>query len=434
MACIFQSQGLYYIWTNNRGSRLLGVVVMKAVVLAAGKGTRMEPLTDTRPKVMLPVAGRPILEYLLEMLRDAGISDLVLVTGYMPKRVQDYFGDGSRLDLSIEYVEQTKQLGTAHAIGVAHALVDEAFIALNGDLLLESATLQSFLNNINQDCEAVMALKEVSNPSGLGVIQVDGDRVVKIIEKPVKPPTNLVNAGIYFFQPDIFDAIESTQSSSRDEYEITDTLQNMINADKHVACHLIEEDWIDIGRPWDLLEANEQLLKSAGASAQEARTGDNTTIEPYATLKNPGTIQIGENTIIRNGAYIIGPTVIGNECDIGPNCYIRPYTSIGDNVRIGNAVEIKNSIIMNGTNIGHHSYAGDSIIGERCNFGSGTKVANLRLDEGTIKIKIKRQLINTGRKKLGVIMGDHVHTAINSTLNPGAMLKPNSMVINPMFF
>ena len=137
-----------------------------------------------------------------------------------------------------------------------------------------------------------------------------------------------------------------------------------------------------------------------------------------------GTVSIGSETVVRSGSYIVGPVVIGDNCDIGPNCYIRPYTAIGNNCHIGSAVEVKNSIIMNGSKIPHHNYVGDSVIGERCNLGAGTKIANLRLDKNEIWIAGK----NTGRRKLGAIIGDNVDTGINSNINVGCMIGNNSQI------
>ena len=239
------------------------------------------------------------------------------------------------------------------------------------------------------------------------------------MKNPLDPPTNLANAGIYVFPSSIFDAISVTPLSIRKEYEITDSLQMLIDKGTDVGFLTLSDKWMDIGRPWELLDANEYFL----SVLQPDISGE---IEPFATLK--GSVSVGEGTIIRNGSYIVGPVIIGKNCDIGPNCYIRPGTSIGDNVRIGNAVEIKNSIIMKGTHIGHLSYVGDSIIGERCNFGAGTKVANLRHDGRTIRVILKEKLIDSGRRKLGTIMGDDVHTGINSMINVGAVVESKAMI------
>jgi bifunctional UDP-N-acetylglucosamine pyrophosphorylase/glucosamine-1-phosphate N-acetyltransferase len=389
---------------------------MKAVILAAGQGTRMGPLTQNRPKVMLPVANKPLLSHVILSARDAGINEFVLVVGYRAEAVKEYFGDGSEMGVSIEYVHQKRQLGTADAVRAAQGLVDDRFLALNGDIIVSPLHIK---NLVKQKSDVIMTARHVKNPSEFGVLEVRGNRVLRIIEKPRKPPTDLANAGIYVLSPSIFDAIRKTKLSARKEYEITDSLQLLIDEGADVGYMTLSENWLDIGRPWDLLDANEYFLYCL----QPEVKGE---IEPLSTLK--GSVSVGEGTVIRNGAYIAGPAIIGNNCDIGPNCYIRPGTSIGDDVRIGNAVEIKNSIIMKGTHIGHLSYAGDSIIGERCNFGAGTKVANLRHDGRTICVKLKGKLIDSGRKKLGTIMGDDVHTGINSMINVGAVVESGAMI------
>ncbi|MFZ2411518.1 MAG: bifunctional sugar-1-phosphate nucleotidylyltransferase/acetyltransferase, partial [Candidatus Methanoperedens sp.] len=389
----------------------------KAVILAAGQGTRMGPLTLNKPKVMLPIANKPILLHVILSAREAGIKEFVLVVGYRADTVKEFFGDGSEMNVSIKYVQQEKQLGTADAVRCAQEHVEGRFLVLNGDIIVNPQHIKKM---VKHKSDITMTARHVENPSEYGVLEVSDDRVLHIIEKPEKPPTNLANAGIYVFSPLVFDAIRRTPLSVRNEYEITDSLQLLIDSGVDVGYVTISGNWLDIGRPWDLLDANEYFLSclmnpskkdglSMGSSnLQPELKGE---VEPLATLK--GSVSVGEGTVIRNGAYIVGPVIIGRNCDIGPNCYIRPGTSIGDGVRIGNAVEIKNSIIMNGTHIGHLSYVGDSVIGERCNFGAGTKVANLRHDGRTIRVKLKGTLVDSGRRKLGTIMGDDVHTGIN---------------------
>jgi len=387
---------------------------VKAAILAAGEGTRMHPLTVTRPKVMLPVANRPMLEQIIVSARDAGITEFVCVVGYMGDLVRAYFGDGSRLGVRIDYVEQKEQLGTAHAIGTVRELVGDRFLLLNGDAIVGSSDLRSIISRRE---DVVMAVKEIENPVGYGVLKTADDRVVEIIEKPERAVSNLVNAGIYLFSGAIFDAIDETKKSVRGEYEITDSIQLLIDgagsgAGVDVGYSTLDT-WIDIGRPWNLLDANEYLL--SGIETEIA--GE---IEPYATLK--GVVVVGAGTIIRNGSYITGPAMIGENCDIGPNCFVRPGTTLGNNVRIGNAVEIKNSIVMDKTNIGHLSYVGDSVIGSGCNFGAGTKIANLRHDGRNVRSVVKGAPVDTGRRKLGAIMGDNVHTGINTCINVGVSL------------
>lgn len=384
---------------------------MKAVVLVAGKGTRMEPLTASCPKVMLQVANKPILEHILNSAIEAGVDGFVFITGYLEEQIQEYFGDGSKWGVSIEYVRQEEQLGTANAIGWAKGHVEGAFLVLNGDMLIGQEDLK---NLVSRQEEAVICVKEVENPSDFGVLETQNNRVIRIIEKPKNPPTNLANAGIYLFRESIFDFIDRTKPSIRNEYEITDSIQMLIDSGKAVGYNPLEGRWIDIGYPWDLLKANEYLLKDLKGSSEGV-------IEPNATIK--GEVIVGKGTLIRNGSYIEGPVIIGENCDIGPNCFIRPLTAVGNHVRIGNAVEIKNTIIMENTHVGHLSYVGDSVIGRKCNFGAGTKVANLRHDGKNIKVMLKGRIIDSGRRKLGVIMGDDVHTGINTSINIGVMME-----------
>ncbi|MDM7918664.1 MAG: sugar phosphate nucleotidyltransferase [Methanosarcina sp.] len=383
---------------------------MKAVVLVAGKGTRMEPLTSDCPKVMLQVANKPILEHILNSAIEAGIEGFVFITGYLEEQIKAHFGDGSKWGVSIEYVQQKEQLGTANAIGYARGHVEGAFLVLNGDMLIGQKDLKAL---VSRKEEAVICVKEVENPSDFGVLETKNGKVIRIIEKPKNPPTKLANAGIYLFRESIFDFIDRTQPSVRNEFEITDSIQMLIDSGAPVGYSPLEESWIDIGYPWDLLKANEHLLKTLKGSCQG-------TVEPNVTLK--GEVSIGKGSLIRSGAYIEGPVIIGENCDIGPNCYIRPSTALGNRVRIGNAVEVKNTVVMEGTHVGHLSYVGDSIIGRRCNFGAGTKVANLRHDGKNIKVMLKGRIIDSGRRKLGVIMGDDVHTGINTSINIGVVM------------
>jgi UDP-N-acetylglucosamine diphosphorylase/glucosamine-1-phosphate N-acetyltransferase len=386
---------------------------MIAVILGAGEGTRMRPLTHNRPKAMLPVLGTPILEHIIKSCVQASIEHIIIVTGYHEDAIRSHLDD-RQLGVKIEYVTQEKQKGTADAIGQVKDLVDERFLTLNGDSLIGQITLKRLAAS-PRDRTVVIAAKRVKDPAKYGVIEAKDDVVMGILEKPDSPVSDLANVGIYAFEPIIFDAIARITKSVRGEYEITDAIQLLINEGHYVRYIEVEDLWIDVGRPWDLLNANELLLDTL----ENANDG---IVEPFATLEGP--VNIGRGSIVRNGAYIVGPVKIGENCEIGPNCFIRPLTCIGDRVKIGNAVEVKNSVIMDDTKIGHLSYVGDSVIGQRCNFGAGTLVANLRFDEKPIKVAA----ISTGRRKLGVIMGDDVRTGINSMINVGTSIGCGSIV------
>ncbi|MDD1752796.1 MAG: NTP transferase domain-containing protein [Methanotrichaceae archaeon] len=381
---------------------------MKAIILAAGEGSRMRPLTAKHPKVMLPIAGRPLLEHIVLRAKDAGIDKIILVVGYGAESIKAYFSDGSILGVNIDYVIQDPQLGTGHALLSAESLSENRFVVLNGDILPDVETLKEMIRY----GELAVAAQRVSHPNRYGVFLTEGEYIRSVIEKSPSPPSDLANVGIYLFSNEIFDAMRLARLSQRKEYELTDGL-NILAAKEKIRKFEVK-DWMEIGRPWDILNANEKLLPKL----KQYNVGE---IEPGAVLKGP--IQIDKGFIIRSGAYIIGPVIIGHDCDVGPNCYIRPFTCIGNDIRIGNAVEVKNSSIMDGTKIGHLSYVGDSVIGENCNFGAGTIVSNLRHDGANIKSFIKGQRIDSERRKLGVIMGDDVKTGINTTILPGTVIE-----------
>jgi len=383
---------------------------LKAIILAAGEGSRMRPLTYTRPKVMLPIVNKPILEHLLVEASQAGIREFIFIVGYCDEQVRGYFGKGEKWGVNIGYCNQRKQLGTADALKMAESLVDGNFLVMNGDIIVNQKDIKTLAGKSDNTLSVI----EVGDTTDLGMVELSKDRVVRIYEKVKTPPSRTANAGVYLFTPEIFSAISMTSKSPRGEYEITDSLQMMMDKGHHVSYQKIDY-WLDLSYPWHLLTANESLL--AGIESQNL--GE---VEENVVIKE--VVSIGKNTVVKSGSYIVGPVIIGQDCEIGPNCYIRPYTAIGDSCHIGNAVEVKSSIIMMGSKIPHHNYVGDSIIGEECNFGAGTKVANLRLDEK----EVWAGGINTRRRKLGAIIGDRVETGINASINVGSIIGNNTLI------
>ena len=386
---------------------------MKCVILCAGKSQRMMPLTTRLPKPMLRIANKPILEYNLELLK-AFVDEVILVVGHEKEKIMQYFSDSFN-GLKLTFVEQKEQKGTGHALLQVKDLLQGKFMMLNGDCIysekdIEACVVYNF---------AVLAA-EVKDPENYGVLECNGDLLKNIHEKSSNPPSNLINAGLYLFDETIFDALSNIKVSERGEIELTDAILEVAKH-KEVTCVKSQDYWLTLTFPWDLLDINEFFLKKVlGDKDEEGKQQILGVVEKNVTLKGP--VFIGKNTLVKNGSYIEGPVMIGENCVIGPNCYLRPYTTIGNNCKVGNAVEIKNSLLGEKTNVGHLSYVGDSVLGNHVNFGAGTKIANLRHDDKHVFSLVKGKLVDSGKRKLGTICGDGVHTGINTSIYPGRKL------------
>ncbi len=399
---------------------------MKAVIIAAGEGKRLRPITSSRPKPLIPLAGKPLLEHTILGLKNSGINEILLIVGYKENLIKEYFGDGKeKFNLKIEYITQEEQLGTAHAFGYAKNFANnESVLFMYGDLLVEPKIFQEIVQKYNEKkVEGIISLIEVKNPEEFGIISLNpNDFVEKIAEKPSPEMNigNLANAGVFIFDSKIFQAIEKTERSIRGEFEFTDSMEILINQFKgNIAGYIIKDYfWSDIGLPWQFLDANNYLLDKINKKILGQ-------IEENVQIS--GNVYIGEGTIVRSGSYIQGPCYIGNNNLIGPNSFIRPYTFIANDCHIGMS-EIKNSIILSNTAIPHFNYVGDTIICENVNLGAGTKVANLRFDEKNVKVTIKGQLVDSKRKKLGTIIGPNVKTGINVSVMTGKIINENSRI------
>ncbi len=380
---------------------------MKAVILAAGKSTRTYPLSLTRPKALLPVANKPILQHLLESLEGL-VEEAVLVVGYRKRMIEERFGKEFR-GIRLRYVEQKSQLGTGHAVLSAEGLVKGRFMVMVGDDYFHRDNVRDALRH-----RYSALVQRVKDPSRFGVWVVEKGLVKGFAEKPEKFVSDLANYSLYSLDEKIFPEIRKLRKSVRGEYELNEAVNSLARNDD---VHTVDSKggWMPIGYPWHLLDVNERLLSGM-------KPGMEGKVEKNATIK--GNVSVGKGTVIMNGAYIEGPVSIGEDCSIGPNCYIRPYTSIGNNCRIGNGVEVKNCIIMDSTRIGHLSYFGDSVIGSGVNIGCGTVSANLRHDGKSVSCMVKGKGIDTGRAKFGTVIGDGVKTGVNTAIYPGRMIWP----------
>ena len=378
---------------------------MQTVVLAAGEGTRMRPLTAHTPKPMLPVAGRPLVVHCLEDAIAAGASRVTVVVGYEADTVRAALAD-REWPVPVETATQPTQRGTADAVRAARdTLRDDPFAVLNGDVLYDRTSLASLY-----DAGPAVGSFRVENPSAYGVLRVDDDQVRGVVEKPADPPSDLVNAGAYVFPAEARDWLD-VDESTRGEAEVTDVLQRTCESTAVSAVPF--ERWLDVGRPWELLAATEWKLDSLDREV----AGD---VDADATLR--GDVRVEAGAVVEPGVVIEGPAHIGADCHIGPNAYIRGATSLGPGVRVGHGVEVKNSVVMAGSAIPHLTYLGDSVLGRNVNLGAGTTVANLRHDGENVQLTVKGDRVDTGRRKFGVVCGDEVKTGVNCSLNPGVTL------------
>lgn len=391
---------------------------MKAFLLAAGEGTRMRPLTAERPKPLLPVAGKPFLAHILERLGAAGVEAATVLIGWRGRRLKDHFGAGEASGLALDYAEQKRLEGTGAAVALAEGRVGGRFLCLNGDVIFQPSDLEAMLRAHGAGDATVVAAARAERPERFGAVQVEGDRLVGIEEKPPEAAGAWVNAGIYLFNEDIFALIRETPKSPRGEYEITDTLKLLLRRED-VRVHRLEGPWLDVGYPWDLLRANAVLLEEMKGEVE----GE---VEDGAVLR--GAVRVAPGARVRAGAYVEGPAFLDQGSHVGPNCYVRPSTYLGPDVHVGNACEVKNSLVMQGTHIPHQNYVGDSILGEACNLGAGTKVANLRLDEGPVAVMVKGRRVDTGLRKLGAILGDRVKTGVNVSIDVGTVIGEDTAV------
>jgi bifunctional UDP-N-acetylglucosamine pyrophosphorylase/glucosamine-1-phosphate N-acetyltransferase len=378
---------------------------MQTVVLAAGRGTRMGPLTNTLPKPMLPVAGRPLVEHTVEAAVDAGATHVVIVVGYESAAVRDHFGEES-FDVPVSFARQPEQRGTGDAVRSALPELDpEPFVVLNGDALYDRASLR----NLYETGPAVGSYR-VPNPEAYGVLRTAGDRVTGVVEKPAEPPSDLINTGAYAFPAAAREWLDVGESE-RGEIELTAVLQRA--CEQATVQPVPFTRWLDVGRPWELLAANEWKLPELGGR----RRGE---VSDDAHLD--GTVVVAPGATIRPGVVIEGPAYIGRDASVGPNAYVRGATILGPDTKVGHSVEVKNSVVMRGTSVGHLSYVGDSVLGEDVNFGAGTVVANLRHDDSTVRVTVKGDRVDTARRKFGVVCGPGAKTGINTSLNAGVTL------------
>lgn len=346
--------------------------IEQAVILAAGEGQRLRPFTALKPKVLIPIANKPILQYVVEALASNGVRNILMVVGYRKEQVQDFFGSGKDFGVAIDYVVQSQQLGTGHALKQAQGRMEDSFLVASGDNIIDAAAIAGFLGAKPN----ALLIKEQRDVSKYGVVMVKDGVVEDLVEKPRDPTTRFVNTGVYLFTREIFEFV-------KEEIDLTSALRKIIQQGHKINAHETDATWLDVVYPWDILKLNDTVLKGISPSLGG-------TIEGGVTLKGP--VSIGRNTVIRSNSYIVGPVIIGENCEIGPSAYISPATSIGDSVLISPFSEIKNSVIGDHVEIGASSTIEDSVIDKGCvlkgHFTSQSGEAEVRVEDEYHQVKI----------------------------------------------
>lgn len=375
-------------------------MVKKAVILAAGEGSRLRPFTEDMPKVMLPVGNKPIMEYLIRSLCECGIRKLILVIGYKKETIMGYFGDGRDWNIEIKYVFQDRQIGTGHALLQAEKQVEEKdFLVLPGDNIIDSESLRLLIKSETPS----LIVEKSDSPSKYGVVDTNGEVVKEILEKPSFTETAIVSTGVYKLKRDIFDVLKKLVREGKNN--LTDAI-NELAKEERIKAIRGKGKWKDAVYPWDLLTINADVLHELAGSISGK-------IERNVTIKGP--VQIGEDTIIHPNCYIRGPVVIGKGCEIGPNVCILPSTSIGDDVTVHPFTEIRNSVVMNDVSIGSNSFIENSVIGEGCVISSHFSTL---VGEGSIEVEDGFHRVDD----IGGFVGGGCMIGSMVTLEPGTIV------------
>lgn len=384
------------------------IMIKKAVVLAAGEGKRLRPFTETMPKVMLPVANKPLLEYVFDATRKSGINEIIVVVGYKKEVIMEYFKEYK--NIKITYVHQDRQLGTAHALLQAKKHIKEPFIVLAGDNIIDPASITKL---IKDQSDYSLLIKEHPHTSKYGVVFVENKNISKIVEKPKEDVGRYISTGIYKLPASVFSDLE--QCYSQGIHALSSVIQTLVEKGKHINT-VLAKSWMDIVYPWDLITVNEAMIQTTNESISG-------TIEKGVTIKGP--VSIGKDTKIYAGCYIVGPVIIGDNCEIGPHACIFPSTSIGHNTAVHPFSEIRSSVIMNDVHIASSAHISHSIIGKGCLIGDSFSTIT-----GKTTIEIENEFKKLERP-IGAMIGEDCTIESHVVVDPGRIIG-RKCKINPM--
>ncbi|OLZ40760.1 nucleotidyl transferase [Natrinema saccharevitans] len=371
--------------------------IRSAVVLAAGEGKRLRPLTTHRPKPMLPAATKPILEHVFDALVDAGITEITVVVGYGRTHVQSHFGSTYR-DASLDYVIQDKQLGSGHALLAAESEVSEPRLVVNGDQLVAQRIITDVREaHVGTDAIATLGLiRDAAVEEYGGVILDDDGQIAEVVERPRDDRSYHLNAGVYAFEPALFEYLRGPEPHLN-EYSLVDGLANAIAADESVRGIPSDGIWIDATYPWDLLDVTATLL--------ESNDGVESRVSPDAQ--------------VHESATLLEPVVIGPDCVVGPGAVVGPTVALGENATIGANAVVENSVVDADARVGANATLVDCVTGRRVRIGAGSTVVG-----GPGDVRVGSTIYEDA--PLGAVIADRVHDDGGVTYAPGTIIGPNA--------
>lgn len=375
--------------------------INSAVVLAAGEGRRLRPLTQFRPKPMLPAGTRPILERVLDALIDAGIDDLHVVVGYMRDRVQNHFGPTYR-DRTITYHVQEKQLGSGHALFQVADAIEDDFLVVNGDEVIGAEMIEAVMDAHDREAVATMAVLESELAQQYGAVELDGDRVSKLIEQPTDGAYQLMNAGIYAFGPSIFSEIEQTPQTDG-ERGLTDTVTQLIERSGNVRGVRTDSHRTEVTFPWDLLELASRLLDRGEMDCPERADG----------------VYVHDRARVHDAAVLRPPVAVGPETVVEPGSVVGPHVALGENTTVEAGATLRRCVIDDDTRVGRNTTLLDTVTGTATEIAAGVTVP-----AGPSDVRIDTTIYED--EQLGAVVADRAEIGGGTTLSPGVLIGPEA--------
>ena len=395
---------------------------MQTILLAGGEGKRVFPLAVNRPKPMFKLLGKPLIHHVIDTLKEAGLKDYVVVVGHQGEQIKDYLKDGSKLGVNIEYTLQKQSLGMADALKTAEKLAEDNFFVVNADDIFEASLIKQMNQQFHKgDAEIILSCKPVTQTWKFGIIQVEDEQVTDFVEKPPKgkEPSNLAVVGVYILTKQIFDYYKKIPVS---DHQYEDAILAFIKDRNVVKAVSYDQFFAGYKYPWDLFTINKHLMNK---KLTKQTIEEDVTISEKASVE--GKVWLGKGAKVFANACVKGPCYIGENSVVGNNSLVRDYTSLGRGCVVGYSTEVKHSLVGDDCWF-HTNYVGDSIISDNCLFGAGTITANFRFDEKNIQVWVGDRRVDSGTNKLGAIIGNNCKTGINSCLEPGVKIGPQSMV------